>query len=198
MELLTNGSRVGTCLVVLMGGAWAEPARTRFVPVEQPPAMAAAEARVMPALRSWATQRASSTRLIEVHRLSTDFRAASRLVSRPLPATLPPGAVLIRRLWSGINASDVNYSAGRWVEGEESGGGWACWQRRLFAGARSISSIHTTSPSHLLRRYFGSEKAAAARLPFPAGFEAVGCVAATGPGVEGLVPGQPCATMTCE
>lgn len=51
--------------------------------------------------------------MIEVHRLSTDFRAATRIVHRPLPPALPEGTVLLRRLYAGINASDVNFSAGR-------------------------------------------------------------------------------------
>lgn len=86
------------------------------------PASAAAAA-IDPSLRAWALASpasgpaaslpASSTRVIEVHRLSTDFRAATRIVRRPLPAALPAGSVLIRRLYAGINASDVNFSAGR-------------------------------------------------------------------------------------
>lgn len=122
----------------------------------------AAAAAVDPALLSWATAGSSSNSLpatsarqVEVHRLSPDFRQATRIVARPLPPQLPPGTVLIRRLYTGVNASDVNYTAGR---------------------------------------YFGSPAAAEARLPFPAGFEAVGVVAAAAPGVQ-LPPGTPAATM---
>lgn len=78
---------------------------------------AAVSAQVDPALVAWATGGtaaaalpAASTRVIEVHRLSTDFRAATHIVQRPLPAALPPGTVLIRRAFVGVNASDVNYS----------------------------------------------------------------------------------------
>jgi hypothetical protein len=87
-------------------------------------AASATAARVNPALLAWATSclPVAATRVVEVHRLSTDFRAATRVVQRPLPATLPPGAVLIRRLFAGVNASDVNYSAGRWA------GGGKCWR----------------------------------------------------------------------
>lgn len=87
------------------------------------PASAAAE-RVDPALVSWVRGSASagslpaaSTRVIEVHRLSTDFRAATHIVQRPLPAALPAGTVLIRRAFVGINASDVNYSGKRSLRG---------------------------------------------------------------------------------
>ena len=52
------------------------------------------------------------------------------------------------RAYAGVNASDVNYTAGR---------------------------------------YFGGGAAAEARLPFDAGFESVGVVAAVGPGVSGAL-----------
>lgn len=55
-------------------------------------------------------------RVVKVHQLSTDFRAATRIFSEPLPAPaqLPAKGVLIRRLYTGVNASDVNFSAGRY------------------------------------------------------------------------------------
>jgi NADPH:quinone reductase-like Zn-dependent oxidoreductase len=81
-------------------------------------------------------------------------------VSAPTPAPRR-GEVLIERRWTGVNASDVNFTAGR---------------------------------------YFGGAKKAAALLPFDAGFESVGVVAALGPGVAEahpeLAPGQPVATTT--
>ncbi len=81
-----------------------------------------------------------------MHTLSTDFRAATRIEREPLPPQLPPGHILVRRAYAGVNASDLNYTAGR---------------------------------------YFGSAAAAEKRLPFDAGFESVGVVAALGPGVSG-------------
>ena len=71
----------------------------------------------------------------------------------PQPAA---GEVLIERRYTGVNASDVNFSAGR---------------------------------------YFGGAKQAASKLPFDAGFESVGVVAAVGGGVK-LQSGQPVATLT--
>lgn len=91
----------------------------------------------------------------QVHTLSTDFRAATRIISERLPRQLPPGHVLVRRAYAGVNASDVNYTAGR---------------------------------------YFGGGAAARERLPFDAGFESVGVVAALGPGVSGQMRSvAPCA-----
>ncbi len=63
----------------------------------------------------------------------------------------------MRRVWCGINASDINHSAGR---------------------------------------YLGSPKEAAAKLPFDCGFDAVGVVAATGPGAGGLQAGDAVASMS--
>jgi NADPH:quinone reductase-like Zn-dependent oxidoreductase/short-subunit dehydrogenase len=99
-------------------------------------------------------------RRVVVHRLTSDFAAATRIVSAPTPAP-KRSEVLIERRWTGVNASDVNFTAGR---------------------------------------YFGGAKKAAALLPFDAGFESVGVVAALGPGVADahpeLTPGQPVATTT--
>ncbi len=111
------------------------------------------------ALAAWATALPPLAARVEVHALSADFRAATRIARSPPPplAAVPPGHVLVRRLWAGVNASDVNFSSGR---------------------------------------YFGAPAAAAARLPFTAGFEAVGVVAAVGAGVRGWAPGAPCGSFS--
>ena len=80
-----------------------------------------------------------------VVRLSSDFRAATRVVHEPIPE-LKPGEVLVRRMFAGVNASDINFTSGR---------------------------------------YFGTPEQSAKLLPFDAGFEAVGVVAAVAPGVKG-------------
>mmetsp|Transcript_13426 Transcript_13426/g.33880 ORF Transcript_13426/g.33880 Transcript_13426/m.33880 type:complete len:638 (+) Transcript_13426:185-2098(+) len=112
------------------------------------------------ALAAWATAALpNSQHALQVHTLSEDFRAATRLVSSPLPraGSLPRGAILIRRLYTGVNASDVNFTAGR---------------------------------------YHASKAQALSELPFNAGFESVGAVAAVGPGVSRFRTGQPVATVT--
>lgn len=68
-------------------------------------------------------------------------------MSAALPSSVPAGHVLIRVAYAGVNASDVNFSAGR---------------------------------------YQASIAEAQASLPFDAGFEAVGAVAAVGPQVSGV------------
>lgn len=85
-------------------------------------------------------------------RLSNNFREATKVVSAKLPSSIPAGHVMIRVAFAGVNASDVNFSAGR---------------------------------------YQASIAEAQASLPFDAGFEAVGAVAAVGPQVSGQ-PGTAC------
>ncbi|PNH03759.1 Zinc-binding alcohol dehydrogenase domain-containing protein 2, partial [Tetrabaena socialis] len=56
---------------------------------------------------------------IVIVELSSNFRTAARLVTAPLPygpsAPPPPrGSLLVRRVYAGVNASDINYSSGRY------------------------------------------------------------------------------------
>jgi hypothetical protein len=52
---------------------------------------------------------------LQVVQLSPDFKQAVRQVTVPMPSpsSLPPGHALVRRLFVGINASDINYTSGR-------------------------------------------------------------------------------------
>ncbi|MCO5560901.1 hypothetical protein L7F22_014521 [Adiantum nelumboides] len=92
-----------------------------------------------------------------VHKLSNRFGDATKIVSVPLNA-VKDGYVLVKFIYAGVNASDVNYSAGL---------------------------------------YFGSKEKAVSMLPFDAGFEGVGNIAAVGKGVtqEDLLVGAPVATL---
>ncbi|EFJ49435.1 hypothetical protein VOLCADRAFT_117231, partial [Volvox carteri f. nagariensis] len=53
---------------------------------------------------------------IVITSLSSNFRGAARLVAVPLGPLLapPPGQLLVRRVTAGVNASDINYSSGRY------------------------------------------------------------------------------------
>ncbi len=55
-------------------------------------------------LAQWASGSVPSKRSkVQVHRLSSDFRAATHIVSEPLPApnAIPPGHILVRRAYAG-------------------------------------------------------------------------------------------------
>ena len=135
-----------------------------YVPVPNPrhwkpiPGLAAVAGAAAPPPRSFPAPAPlpATSRSVMVHTLSADFAAATHIVSAPLPVP-GPGEVLIERRWTGVNASDINFTSGR---------------------------------------YFGGVKAATALLPFGAGFESVGVVAALGADVQGLSLGQPVATTT--
>jgi hypothetical protein len=64
-----------------------------------------------------------SFRRVVVHTLSADFAAATAIVSAPVP-TPAAGEVLIARRWTGVNASDINFTSGRYF------GGVKVWGRR--------------------------------------------------------------------
>jgi NADPH-dependent curcumin reductase CurA len=57
-------------------------------------------------------------RKLVAHTLSADFRAATRVVSTTVdPRALKPTQVLVRNAFVGINASDTNFTAGRYKPG---------------------------------------------------------------------------------
>ncbi|GLU09294.1 hypothetical protein SLE2022_261600 [Rubroshorea leprosula] len=95
---------------------------------------------------------------IVVHTLSHHFRNATQIVRVPLRLPIEPNHVLVKIIYAGVNASDVNFSSGRYFGGNN----------------RDLSSL----------------------LPFDAGFEAVGIIAAVGDSVRGLKVGTPAAVMT--
>lgn len=53
-------------------------------------------------------------RKIQVHQLSTDFGEATRIITLPIPTDLPADACWINVYHVGINASDINFTAGRY------------------------------------------------------------------------------------
>lgn len=94
---------------------------------------------------------------VVVYKLDHNFRQATKIERVQLKLPVKPGHVLVKIIYAGVNASDVNYSSGR---------------------------------------YFGNEKEAASRLPFDAGFESVGIIAAMSDSVENLYIGAPVAAMS--
>ncbi|PSS29350.1 Zinc-binding alcohol dehydrogenase domain-containing protein [Actinidia chinensis var. chinensis] len=95
---------------------------------------------------------------IVVHTLSHNFRSATSVVHTPLRLPIKPDNVLVKIVYAGVNASDVNFSSGRY--------------------------------------FSGNNKDLGSRLPFDAGFEAVGIIAAVGDSVKNLKVGSPAALMT--
>jgi hypothetical protein len=97
------------------------------------------------ALAAYARQQLpASYPAVVINRLGSDFRAVSSVAVRSMPAaaSLPPGQVLVRRLWAGVNASDVNYSAGRYHASKEE----AQRQLPLPAGFESVCVVVAAAP----------------------------------------------------
>ncbi|KAH1243163.1 hypothetical protein AAZX31_07G195000 [Glycine max] len=95
---------------------------------------------------------------IVVHTLTHNFRNATSVVRTSLRLPIKPKHVLVKIIYAGVNASDVNFSSGHY--------------------------------------FGGNNNDTASRLPFDAGFEAVGIIAAVGGSVTDLKIGMPCAFMT--
>ena len=123
----------GAAMVVRVDGRWQWAASPRTASLRDtrgdlgapPLASPSAGASVAPALRAaraaWARAVDPATsRAVLVTRLSPDFRAATRVATVAVPASPPPGHLLVRRAVAGCNASDINFSAGRY---SKAGGG---------------------------------------------------------------------------
>jgi hypothetical protein len=109
------GARVASSSAGSSGGM-----KQQKLPVSQ---LAAASAASMArfgsgsALATFAQQRLpQSYQKIQVVRLTPKFKEAVQTVTVQMPAVpagIPAGQVLVRRLFVGINASDINYTSGR-------------------------------------------------------------------------------------
>ncbi|KAJ4962191.1 hypothetical protein NE237_022130 [Protea cynaroides] len=108
--------------------------------------------------RQFSLQLPQTYEKIVVHTLSRNFRTATNIVRAPLGLPIKSHHILLKIIYAGVNASDVNFSSGRY--------------------------------------FGGSEKEVASRLPFDAGFEAVGIIVALGDSVNDLKIGTPAAVMT--
>jgi NADPH-dependent curcumin reductase CurA/short-subunit dehydrogenase len=89
------------------------------------------------------TSSSSSFKKWQIRVLSRDFRVAARLVTAPFPNPLPSDCIVLKRLYVGINASDNNYS-----EGKYHGSKTAAQQALPFdAGFESVGIIVAKGPS---------------------------------------------------
>ena len=79
-----------------------------------------------------------STRKIQVHTLSHNFREATRIISAPLPSSLSGDQVLVRNHFVGINASDINFTAGKYTPGVKP---------PFDAGFESIGIVEAVGPA---------------------------------------------------
>ncbi|KAL2537386.1 ARP protein (REF) [Forsythia ovata] len=155
-ELISDETKAGSCLWISKRRGleyWPTPAEEAKYRVR--PLTSRRKSSFMSPL---SIQIPQSIEKIVVHTLNHDFRSATSVVRAPLRFPLKPDHVLLKVIYAGVNASDVNFSSGRYFSGDK----------------KDIES----------------------RLPFDAGFEGVGIIAAVGNSVKNLKPGTPAAIMT--
>ena len=140
-------------------------------------------------------------RRVIAHTLSADFRAATKIVPVDMAETvagLEPKQVLVRNMWAGINASDINYTAGRYVGRR---------QRHVPCRVLVVAAVSAAARASMWALQGGSAHSLAvyarpdlrARYlpgvppPLYPGFEAVGEVVKVGADVRNVSVGSPVA-----
>ena len=114
MQCFGDSGNAGKCLFVAPGMR-----RPRYWTF---PGDDVAAARPVPAPRqrdhslvAWALLPLPSTQqVVRVHTLTADFSKATQVDTLPLSRSPKLGHVLVRRLFAGINASDINFTSGRY------------------------------------------------------------------------------------
>lgn len=111
-ELITDESKAGSCLWITSRRGmeyWPTPME------EQKYLVRFSSPRKSFPLKAYSDfQLPRSFEKIVVHTLSHNFRDATRVVSTPLRLPVKPGHVLVKIIYAGVNASDVNFSSGRY------------------------------------------------------------------------------------
>lgn len=101
-------------------------------------------------LAAWAGgQLPSSYRRIQVVRLSHKFREATALVTTAPPPLPPAGHLLLRRVWAGVNASDINFSSGRYSRKPAD----AAAQLPFDAGFEAVNVVAAVGPGPQSQRF---------------------------------------------
>ena len=110
VEVLVDGGVPGQTLVVVPGKhvtwRWAgEGDNTTTTPTKRKS--------TSPSLLAPLPQLPAQRNVVMVHTLSTNFQAATTIIQEPMPQ-ISGNKVLVTRCFAGVNASDVNYTAGRY------------------------------------------------------------------------------------
>lgn len=159
-ELITDESKAGSCLWISNRRGmeyWPTPAEEKKYMVRYSSSRKITTSKA-PFRTPLNLQLPQSYEKLVVHTLSHNFRNATSIVRASLKLPVEPHHVLVKIIYAGVNASDVNFSSGRY--------------------------------------FTGTDKGLDSRLPFDAGFESVGIIAAVGESVTNLEVGTPAAIMT--
>ncbi|CAI9786321.1 unnamed protein product [Fraxinus pennsylvanica] len=116
-ELISDETKAGSCLWISKRRGleyWPTPAEEAKYRVR--PLTSRRKSSFMSPL---STQIPQSFEKIVVHTLNHDFRRATSVISAPLRFPLKPDHVLLKVIYAGVNASDVNFSSGRYFSGDK-------------------------------------------------------------------------------
>lgn len=156
-ELITNETKAGSCLWITNRRGleyWPTPTEQAKYLLPSSKMRKRMSSVVVPST----VQIPQSFEKVIVHTLNHNFRSATSIVRSPLKLPIKSDHVLLKIIYAGVNASDVNFSSGSY--------------------------------------FSGSKEEIRSRLPFDAGFEGVGIIAAVGEDVKNLKVGTPAAVMT--
>ncbi|KAL4319199.1 hypothetical protein GQ457_18G016520 [Hibiscus cannabinus] len=156
LELIRDESRAGSCLWITNRRGmeyWPGPTEEAKYMVRS----SSSSGKRISFRAPLSSQLPQSFEKVVVHKLSHNFRDATHIVRAQLKLPVERGHVLLKIIYAGVNASDVNFSSGRY--------------------------------------FLGNKKDVSSLLPFDAGFEAVGIIAAVGDSVSNLEVGTPAAIM---
>ncbi|KAK8485190.1 hypothetical protein V6N13_128761 [Hibiscus sabdariffa] len=118
-ELITDESRAGACLWVSNHKGleyWPSPAEEAKYSVRYSSSSRNNKISFQAPLSSQLPQ---NFKKLVVHNFSHHFRDATHVISAPLRLPLESDQVLLKVIYAGVNAGDVNYSAGRYFQGNK-------------------------------------------------------------------------------
>ncbi|KAI3525928.1 hypothetical protein L1887_05062 [Cichorium endivia] len=110
-ELISDASKAGSCLYITNSGGL----EYRSTPTKESKYL------VVPSRlnKRFSLVIPESFEKIIVHTLSHNFLSATSIVRAPLKLPIKPDHVLLKIIYVGVNASDVNYTSGRYFSGSE-------------------------------------------------------------------------------
>ncbi|CAN1307389.1 15-hydroxyprostaglandin dehydrogenase [NAD(+)] [Linum perenne] len=141
-ELITDESKAGSCLWITNRRGleyWPTPAEEAKYLVRSSHSKKAASFKLLVDL-----QLPQTYEKLIVHTLSHNFRDATRVVRAPLKLPLGAHQVLVKIIYAGVNASDVNFSSGRYFSG---GGKDVSSMLPLDAGFESVGIVAAVGES---------------------------------------------------
>ncbi|KAG2703584.1 hypothetical protein I3760_06G145500 [Carya illinoinensis] len=115
-ELITDESKAGSCLWITNRRGmeyWPTPVEEKKYLVRS-----SSSKKGFPLKVSSNFQLPENFEKMVVHTLSHNFRNATCIVSTPLRLPIKPNHVLVKIIYAGVNASDVNFSSGRYFSGQ--------------------------------------------------------------------------------